>query len=64
MTLHQLLAYADDVILIGDDIRTVERNTDLLLNACGDIVLGVNKGKLSAWEWDFTEARWKINISR
>ena len=23
---HQVLAYADDKILIGDDVRTVERN--------------------------------------
>ena len=34
---HQVLAYADDVILIGDDIRTIERNADVLLNACKDI---------------------------
>ena len=31
---HQVLAYADDVNLIGDDIRTIERNADVLLNAC------------------------------
>ena len=30
---HQVLAYADDVNLIGDDdIRTIERNADVLLN--------------------------------
>ena len=34
---HQVLAYADDVNLIGDDIRTIERNADVLLNACKDI---------------------------
>ena len=32
--IHQVLAYADDVNLIGDDIRTIERNADVLLNAC------------------------------
>ena len=26
---HQVLAYADDVNLIGDDIRTIERNADV-----------------------------------
>ena len=26
---HQVLAYADDVDLIGDDIRTIERNADV-----------------------------------
>ena len=31
---HQVLAYADDVNLTGDDIRTIERNPDVLLNAC------------------------------
>jgi hypothetical protein len=31
---HQLLAYADDVSLIGDGIRTIEINTDVLLNVC------------------------------
>ena len=33
------LAYADDVNLIGDDIRTTEKN------ACKDIGLPVNTGK-------------------
>ena len=31
---HQVLAYADDVNLIGNDIR-IERNAYVLLNACG-----------------------------
>ena len=35
---HQVLAYADDVNLIGDDIKTIERNADVLLNAYKDIV--------------------------
>ena len=34
---HQILAYADEVNLIGDDIRTIETNADVLLNACKDI---------------------------
>ena len=34
---HQVLAYADDVNLLGDDIRTIERNADVLLNAYKDI---------------------------
>ena len=40
---HQVLAYADDVNLIGD-IRTIERNTGALLNACKDIGLAINTG--------------------
>ena len=39
---HQVSADADDVNLIGDDIRTIERNADVLLNACKDIGLLVN----------------------
>ena len=42
---HQVLTYADDVNLIGDDIRTIERNADVLLNVCKDIGLTVNTGK-------------------
>ena len=38
---HQVLPYADDVHLIDDDIRTIERNADVLLNACKDIGLAV-----------------------
>ena len=30
---HQVLTYADDVNLIGDDIRTIERTADVLLKA-------------------------------
>ena len=31
--------------LVGDDIRTIERNADVLLIACKDIGLAVNIGK-------------------
>ena len=31
---HQVLSYADDVNLLGDDMRTIERNADVLLKAC------------------------------
>ena len=41
---HQVLAYANDVNLIGNDIR-IERNADILLNTCNDIDLAVNTGK-------------------
>ena len=42
---HQVLAYVNDVNLIGDDIRTIERNADVLLSVCKDIGLAVNTGK-------------------
>ena len=46
---HQVLTYADDVNLIGD-IRTIERNADVLLNACKDIGLAVITGKTKHME--------------
>ena len=46
MTSIKLLAYADDVNLLDDDIRTIERNADVLLNAC----LAVNTGKTKYME--------------
>ena len=38
---HQVVVYADDVNLIGDDIK-IEINADVLLNPCKDIALAVN----------------------
>ena len=47
---YQVLGYADDANLIGDDIRTTERNADVLLNAYKDIGLAVNTGKSTYME--------------
>ena len=44
------MTYADDVNLIGDDIRTIKRNAGVLLNACKDIGLAVNTGKTKYME--------------
>ena len=46
---HQVLAYADDVNLIGDDIRTIERNVEVL-NACKCIGFAVNTEKIKCLE--------------
>ena len=46
----QVLAYADDANLIDDDIKTIERNALVLLNACKDIGLSVNTGKTKYME--------------
>ena len=35
---HEVLAYAEDVNLIGDGNRTIERNADVLLNDFKDMV--------------------------
>ena len=38
--------YSCGINLIGDDIRTIEINVDVLLNACKDIGLAVIIGKV------------------
>ena len=47
---HQILTYVDDVNVIGDDIKTIETNADVLINACQDIGLAVNTGKTKYME--------------
>ena len=47
---HQVLAYADDANLIGDDMRTIEIKADVLSNARKDIGLTVNTGKTKYME--------------
>ena len=56
---HQVLACVDDVNLTGDDIRTIERNADVLLNACKDIGLAVNTRKTKYMETG-TENKYKM----
>jgi hypothetical protein len=41
---------ADDVNLIGVDIRSIERNANVLLNACKDFGLAVNTGETKYME--------------
>ena len=47
---HQAFAYVNDLNVIGNDIRTIERNADVSLNACMDIGLAVNTGKTKYME--------------
>jgi hypothetical protein len=35
---HQLLAYADDVNLLGDNINTINKNTQTLIDASKELV--------------------------
>jgi hypothetical protein len=42
---HQLLAYADDVITLGEDIDTIQKNIEALLDAGKEVGLEVNSEK-------------------
>jgi hypothetical protein len=42
---HQLLAYADDVNLLGDNIDTINKNTETFIDASKEVYLEVNVGK-------------------
>ena len=45
------VTYAYYINFIGCEIRTVERNVDLFLNACENFVLAVNRlENLSSWK--------------
>jgi hypothetical protein len=42
---HQLVAYADDVNLLGDRVNTIKENSETLLQASRDIGLEINVEK-------------------
>jgi hypothetical protein len=48
------LAYADDVNLLGDNIDTINKNTDTLIDASKEVGLDVNveKTKYMLVSWD------------
>jgi hypothetical protein len=43
---HQLLAYADDVNLLGDNIYTIKKNTETLIDDSKEVGLQINVEKI------------------
>jgi hypothetical protein len=44
---HQLLAYADDVNLLGDNMGTINKNTETFFDASKEVGLEISKEKTS-----------------
>jgi hypothetical protein len=42
---HHLLAYADNVNLLGDNIDTIKKNTETLIDASKEVSLEINIDK-------------------
>jgi hypothetical protein len=43
---HPLLAYADDVNLLGENIKTIKKNAETLIGASKEVCLKINAKKL------------------
>jgi histidinol-phosphate/aromatic aminotransferase/cobyric acid decarboxylase-like protein len=42
---HQLLAYADEINVVGEDVHTIKKNAEALLDASKEVDLEVNPEK-------------------
>jgi hypothetical protein len=58
----RLLAYADDVNLLGDNIDTIHKNTETLIDASKKVSLEVNVGKAEYMLVSHDQKQAKIRI--
>jgi hypothetical protein len=63
---HHLPAYADDVNLLGDNIDSINRNTETFLDASKEVGLEINRGRiknmLPSCHWNAGQ-NWHIKIA-
>jgi hypothetical protein len=62
---HPLLAYADEVNLLGENIDTINKNTETLIDASKEVGLEVNvektKHMLVSWDQN-ADQNWELKI--
>jgi hypothetical protein len=62
---HQLLAYVDDLNLLGDNIDTINKNTETLINASkeGGLEVNIEKTKyMLVFHGQNADQNWDIKI--
>jgi hypothetical protein len=69
---HQLLAYADDVNLLGDNIDTIKKNMEILIDATKEVGLEINVEKTkymllsrhqnAGQNWDIKQQTYRLKL--
>ena len=59
---HQLLAYADDVNILGGSVHTVKKNVEALVAATKEIGLEVNADKTKYIVMSRDQNAWRVTV--